>query len=79
MVQLTILVVDDDPSIRRLLGAVLGGEGFRVREAQDGQAALAIVAQEVPDLILLDLAMPVMDGQRAMPTFARTGTATSRS
>lgn len=57
-----ILVVDDDPAIRRLLQRLLQQEGYIVDVAGDGQAALARIREERPDLLLLDLMMPVMDG-----------------
>lgn len=57
-----ILVVDDDPGIRRTLSAELAAEGFDVVEAADGQEALAVFSQKEPDLVLTDLAMPVADG-----------------
>jgi signal transduction histidine kinase len=57
-----ILVVDDTPEIRELLKAHLGTAGYQVLLAGNGQEALATVAAEAPDLILLDILMPVMDG-----------------
>jgi len=57
-----ILVVDDDPAIRRTLAAELKAEGYAVSEAADGREALASFAREEPDLVLTDLAMPVSDG-----------------
>ena len=58
----TILVVDDRPQNVRLLEAILAPRGFTVRSASSGAAALDLVAQHAPDLILLDLHMPEMDG-----------------
>lgn len=58
----TILVVDDDPSIRSLLTDVLEAEGFAVRVAEDGFAALRLVAADRPDCVVLDVMMPGMDG-----------------
>jgi CheY-like chemotaxis protein len=58
----TILVVDDDPDICRLLAVLLGRVGYRVVPAYDGSGALALARRERPDLILTDLAMPGMDG-----------------
>ncbi len=58
----TVLIVDDDPDIRSLLRAALAGEGYGVRVAANGVEALADLDHERPDLILLDLMMPVMDG-----------------
>lgn len=58
----TILVVDDEASIRELLRQELESEGYRVREAPDGRAALAEVKREKPDLIVLDVMMPELSG-----------------
>ncbi len=58
----TILVVDDDPHIRQLLVFALGKAGLGTVEAADGEAALALVATQRPDLIILDINMPRMDG-----------------
>ena len=57
-----VLVVDDDAETRDLLGRMLDQEGCAVAEAGNGKEALARVAEHKPDLILLDLMMPVMDG-----------------
>ena len=57
-----VLVVDDDPDILEALCDILEGEGYRVARARHGQEALARVEVEWPDLVLLDLMMPVMDG-----------------
>ena len=57
-----IIVVDDDPPIRRMLERTLAAEGYAVRTAVDGGAALAAVEKSVPDLIVLDVAMPGVDG-----------------
>ena len=58
----TVLVVDDDPHIRQLLVFALEKAGLRTREAGDGEAALAAVAEELPDLVVLDINMPKLDG-----------------
>jgi two-component system, OmpR family, response regulator MprA len=57
-----VLVVDDDPPIRRMLERTLAAEGYAVRTAADGGAALAAIERSVPDLVVLDVAMPGMDG-----------------
>lgn len=57
-----ILVVDDDPYIRELVGALLGKEGFDVREAANGREALQKLGESKADLCVLDLMMPGMDG-----------------
>jgi len=58
----TVLVVDDDSSIRELLRQELEAEGYGVREAKDGREALAQVKREKPDLIVLDVMMPELSG-----------------
>jgi DNA-binding response OmpR family regulator len=58
----TILVVDDEPRYLRLLEVNLVPDGYAVRTASNGQEAVDAVASERPDLVLLDVMMPVMDG-----------------
>ena len=58
----TILVVDDQSSVRQLLQEYLSEQGFRVVTATDGQNAIYTARHETPDLILLDIMMPKMDG-----------------
>ena len=58
-----ILVVDDEPTLRELLGDVLWDEGYTILTAADGKAALQVVAHEAPDLVLMDVMMPGPDGQ----------------
>lgn len=58
-----VLVVDDEDSIRQLAVDVLEEAGYEVRSASDGEDALGVIAEATPALILLDLRMPVMDGQ----------------
>ncbi|MGG1290805.1 response regulator transcription factor [Bacillus smithii] len=57
-----ILIVDDDPHIRKLLQVILSEEGFTILEAQDGKDALSLLDSEKVDLIILDIMMPNMDG-----------------
>ena len=57
-----ILIVEDDDNIRDLVDLVLSGAGYEVVSAPDGQAALQAIGQARPDLVLLDMRMPVMDG-----------------
>lgn len=57
-----ILVVDDDPHIRSVIRFALSRDGFTVVEAADGVAGLASCAREAPDLVILDVVMPEMDG-----------------
>ncbi|MCC6930843.1 MAG: sigma-54-dependent Fis family transcriptional regulator [Gemmatimonadaceae bacterium] len=59
----TILIVDDEPNIRRMVGALLTSEGYEVREAASGEAGVALAAEAEPDVALVDLMMPgTMDG-----------------
>jgi PleD family two-component response regulator len=58
----TALVVEDDIAIRHLVRAALTGHGYRVVEAGDGMAALTACAAALPDVILLDIGLPDMDG-----------------
>ena len=58
-----VLIVDDEPNIRRMVGALLSTEGYEVREAADGAAGVRAVEDEEPDVALIDLMMPGgMDG-----------------
>jgi two-component system response regulator MprA len=57
-----VLVVDDDPPLRRMLERSLAAEGFEVTVAGDGGAALVAAERSAPDVIVLDVAMPVLDG-----------------
>jgi DNA-binding response OmpR family regulator len=72
-----ILVVDDDRDLRELLAAVLSSAGYEVLMAENGAAALSVLRTILPDLIILDLMMPVMNGwqfreaQCALPDYAR--------
>ena len=57
-----ILLVDDDPSLLELIQYNLEGEGFRVVTAKDGQAGVRLFFTDRPDLVILDVAMPKLDG-----------------
>ncbi len=61
-----LLVVDDHGGIRRLLCEFLTQEGFRVKDAPDGQTALQLVKAEKPRLVLLDLKMPGLTGMETL-------------
>jgi len=57
-----VLIVDDEPPIRRLLHTSLNAQGYRVDEAADGEAALAAIRRSPPDIMVLDLGLPGIDG-----------------
>ena len=67
----TILVVDDKASLRKMVKDYLTGQGFRVVAATNGQEALFVAREEKPDLILLDIMMPEMDGYEFIRAFTR--------
>jgi DNA-binding response OmpR family regulator len=68
----SVLVVDDDRDIRDAIAQILTEEGFEVSEAGNGQQALAEIARKMPDLVLLDLMMPVMNGWQVLQALRQT-------
>jgi len=60
-----VLVVENDPESRRIVTKVLALEGYETLEAPDGRSAIALSRQAHPDLIIMDLAMPELDGWEA--------------
>ena len=60
-----ILIADDDPSFREIFSMKLSGEGYRIETAENGQLAVEKTKQLKPDLVLMDVNMPVMDGAAA--------------
>jgi two-component system response regulator MprA len=71
----SILVVDDDAPIRRMLARTLGAEGYDVEGVADGGAALASIERSVPDLVVLDVAMDGLDGLAVSAAIRRRGLA----
>ncbi len=67
----TILVVDDQSNVRTLLKDYLSSQGYRVVTANDGQEALFVARHEHPNLVLLDIMMPKMDGYQFLSAFRR--------
>jgi two-component system KDP operon response regulator KdpE len=61
-----ILLIDDEQPIRRFLRTSLGGEGYRLIEAEAADQGLRLAAQQPPDLVILDLGLPDMDGQEVL-------------
>jgi two-component system KDP operon response regulator KdpE len=70
-----LLVVDDEPAIRRLLSAALARAGYRVVEAGTGREALSAVQIDKPDAVLLDLGLPDRDGLELVPLVKSSGAA----
>lgn len=69
-----VLVVDDDPHLREVLRYALARDGHEVAEAQDGQEAVNAVAARAPDLVVLDIVMPRMDGLAACREIRKNNT-----
>jgi len=67
----TILVVDDSPVVRKLIAGKLQESGYNVLSAASGVEALALIASATPDLVLLDIAMPKMDGYQVCENIRR--------
>ncbi|MCI0398803.1 MAG: response regulator transcription factor [Chloroflexi bacterium] len=68
-----ILLVDDDPGIQASLAAFLGRAGFAVTTAADGEQALALLDKGRPDLVILDVLMPRLDGRETLRRLRRAG------
>src|SRR3954464_1787691 len=63
----SVLIIDDEPNIRRMVGALLSAEGYEVRDAQDGLTGLSRAKESEPDVVLLDLLMPgELDGMATL-------------
>lgn len=63
---LDVMVVDDQPGVRQLLGIIIRELGDRVKEAQNGSEAVNLVRRWKPDLVFMDIRMPVMGGVEAL-------------
>ena len=68
-----VLVVDDEQDLLDLMEIILGGEGYMVVTAANGQEAVSKVESEHPDLILLDVMMPIMDGWEVLKSLKNNG------
>ncbi len=75
MTPVAILVVDDDAPIRRMLERTLAAEGYSVSSSPDGGSAMAAVERSSPDLVVLDVAMPGLDGLAVSRLLRRKGLA----
>ena len=69
----TVLVVDDEFSIVETLTEILAWEGYRVRSASNGRQALEALRAERPDVVLLDVMMPVLDGHQLLEAMQAEG------
>ncbi|MCB1050617.1 MAG: sigma-54-dependent Fis family transcriptional regulator [Acidobacteria bacterium] len=69
-----IMIVDDEDAIRRSVAKILEYEGFKVVQAENGEQGCNLALQEEPDLILLDIKMPRMDGMEALQVMVKQGT-----
>jgi len=67
----SILIAEDDPGISRMMKLVLEEEGFLVTVARDGAEALALVGSMNPDVLLLDLRLPVLNGEEVASSIQR--------
>jgi two-component system, NtrC family, response regulator AtoC len=76
--QRRVLIVDDDDELAEVLRQALRESGYAVATVRHGAAALDLIGQIEPDLILLDLTMPIMDGWSFVTQFRRSGKATGR-
>jgi two-component system KDP operon response regulator KdpE len=76
MTPLRLLIVDDEPPIRRFLHTTLAAQGYRVEEAADGEGALEFLKHNMVDLIILDLGLPGMDGLEVVRRLRGSGALT---
>jgi two-component system KDP operon response regulator KdpE len=70
-----VLIIDDEPPIRRFLRASLTAEGYGVVEADSGEPGLRLAAQQPPDLVILDLGLPDIDGREVLARLREWSTA----
>jgi len=71
----SILIIEDDPSLREVTSLALKAEGYRVQEAEDGPSGLAAFERDQPDLVLLDVMLPGLDGFEVCRRIRRTSLA----
>ena len=64
-----ILIIEDDEDLHLIYGLYLRGESYRIYQARNGKEGLDIIEREKPDLIILDMIMPVMDGEEFIQKF----------
>lgn len=73
-----ILIADDEPALRSLLKTNLSFEGFETITASNGEEALRAIREETPDVVLLDVMMPVMDGWQVLEELSKNGNRKTR-
>ena len=73
-----ILIADDEPALRSLLNTNLSFEGFETITASNGEEALRAIREEMPDVVLLDVMMPVMDGWQVLEELSKSGNRKTR-
>lgn len=66
-----VLIADDEPALRSLLKTNLSFEGFETLTASNGEEALQVIKDEAPDVVLLDVMMPVMDGWQVLEELSK--------
>lgn len=71
MNQKTILIVDDDAHVRKILGLTIGRAGYKTQTATNGMEALALIRSHPPNLLITDIEMPRMSGKELCLTIAR--------
>jgi len=71
--RLVVLIADDDGDTRQMLRIALQRENYRVLEAEDGQQVLSLLEQEVPDALILDLGLPVLNGPEVCAEIRQRG------
>ena len=67
-----VLIADDEPTLRSLLKTNLQLEGFETLTASNGEEALRVIREEAPDVVLLDVMMPVMDGWQVLEELSKS-------
>lgn len=67
-----VLIADDEPALRALLRTNLSFEGFETLTASNGEEALKVIREEAPDVVLLDVMMPVMDGWQVLEELSKS-------
>ena len=67
-----VLAIEDEPDLRRLLGIIFSHAGYEVAEAGDGEAGLAAFAERQPDVVVLDIGLPLLDGWQVLERIRAT-------